>query len=119
MARVSPIPYRIKVLDQNGLIDRNWQQFFQAMLDRLGGVGNVPSNDELATDGTRLFDDGLAQLTGLRQDLGAMAALNAFEASAIVAKEELVELFATPTQAEIEHALRVVRDAEALNLFGW
>ena len=47
MADVSPIPYRIPMTDPSGLVSRNWQQFFQSLLDRTGGVGDVPSNREL------------------------------------------------------------------------
>lgn len=47
MSKLSPVPYRIPMLDQNGRITRSWQQWFQSLLGRVGGTGDIATNSEL------------------------------------------------------------------------
>ena len=49
MAQLPPIPYRMPLLDTGGFVNRNWAQFFEALLQRVGGTGDVMSNADLET----------------------------------------------------------------------
>lgn len=47
MPMLPPIPYKAPLLDRAGLVTRPWQQWFERLLQRVGGTGDVPANDEL------------------------------------------------------------------------
>lgn len=38
------------MLDRNGFVDRNWAQFFEALLARIGGAGDVTALEEVAVE---------------------------------------------------------------------
>lgn len=71
MAKMPPIPLRVPVVDRRTLLlDRNWQQFFQALLVRTGGVGEAPTNLELQADDTQeVGAQTVAALAALEQEL--------------------------------------------------
>lgn len=122
MADLSPIPYRVKIADPNGLITRNWQQFFEALLRRVGGAGTTPSLDEINATATTEsdFSSGVARAEALR---GALADLEALvvmsDAVSTIAPPDSIDLFEVPTPAEVEKLRQALRDLEAITLFSW
>ena len=118
LAELSPIPYRVPIADANGLIDRNWQQWFEALLARVGGVGDVGSVDELeaASEGNE-FNEEHATLAHLERALDNLNALQIFgNAIPQVRVRDDVD-FDTPTPAEL-HVLRErVQNLETLSVF--
>ena len=118
MAELSPIPYRVPIADANGLIDRNWQQWFEALLMRVGGVGDVPTVAEVASasEGNE-FNEDHASLMRLERTVQDLAVLHVFsETVTQVVQDDTVD-FDTPTLADL-HVLRErIQNLETLSVF--
>ena len=73
MALLPPIPYRSPMLDPAGLVTRNWQQFLEALLVRVGGIGDITPNDELEIGLiSDTANENMALLTRLEREINAV-----------------------------------------------
>ena len=121
MATLPAVPDRIPIVDQNGLISRNWQQFFEALLRRVGGTGDVLSNSDvqirLETDGT---PEPLAKLEALRRQVQDLEALTVFLAGSPAPMTEASSFsFGGASVADVEAVRQRLADVEALTIFSW
>lgn len=118
MAKLPPVPFRIPIADRRTLlIDRNWQQFFQAFLDRAGGVGDVSSNAELemAVAGDTPFDS-LALWQALAQRVTDVEALSSF-VERLPSVQEAPLPFTDATVAALGTLAQQVQDLAVLEIF--
>ena len=118
MADLSPIPYRSPMLDARGLVTRNWQQWFEALLMRVGGANDTPGLDEVdaASEGNE-FNEDHAVLARLERALTNLDALQIFGNAIPQARVLEAVDFDTPTPADL-HVLRErVQNLETLSVF--
>ena len=118
MSELSPIPYRVPIATPNGLIDRNWQQWFEALLARVGGTGDVTPVDEVAasSEGNE-FNEDHAALTRLERMVQDLTSLQVFsDVMTQIVQEAPVE-FVAVSPAEL-HALREqIQNLETMSAF--
>ena len=121
MADVSPIPYRIPVTDHSGLVTRNWQQFFQSLLDRTGGVGAAPSNTDLDVTTTVTDFVDMARASRLQRQLDRHEQLLAVSNGVPSPKPQIPTLgiFEGATTASVDTLREELRRTEILNIFSW
>lgn len=81
MVMLPPIPYNVPLLDGRGLVSRNWQQFFEQLLRRVGGTGDLASLDNVVLDpiSSDMTLEPVAQLAAMRQRLDDLETFDAFE----------------------------------------
>jgi hypothetical protein len=127
MAKIPPIPYRVPLLDQrSGLLDRNWTEWFQALLDRIGGTGDIPGNDTLASllSGQSLaVQTAFAAVSQAIQDGDSLAI---FEPDGIrrqpadpFSLHDLLDSSQSYLHAVDARLTRRLHDLEALEVFDW
>ena len=124
MTELSPIPYRVRIIDQNGLITRNWQQFFESLLRRVGGVGAMPDLGEVGNGAVAgdEFDPGLARADAMQQALTDLEMLMVMEGLGSAMSPDLLgdgDVFGAPLVSAIEALRQKIEDIEALTLFSW
>ena len=120
MPKVSPVPFRIPIIDpRTQLIDRNWQQFFNALLERIGGVGDVPSNAELATavTGDTPFDT-MAIWHQVQQRIQDLEAQTLFTPAPRSTAIDTTDVLPERPVADMERLWTAVHDLEALIIWG-
>jgi hypothetical protein len=119
MSDLSPIPYRVPPIQGHpGRISRNWAQFLEALLARIGGAGDIITLADLATAiESGLGTEGLqALVAALTQRLAGAEVLGAFGPTPIPAPDVLPE-FADATVASQDALRSDLTDIEALTLF--
>ena len=121
MAEVSPIPYRIPVTDNNGLVSRNWQQFFQSLLDRTGGAGTAPTNIDLDATATVTDFVDMARASRLQRQVNMHDRMLAVSNGVPRAKPQIpsVSIFEDASPASVDSLREELRRTEILNIFSW
>ena len=120
MSMLSPVPYRTPMIDRNGLIDRNWQQFFQALLERVGGVGDVSPNNELEQSVTTdVGNESLALIVQTQRMLSDLEALQAFDGlvAQTTQETESLDIFQGLSQADLQNLREHITNIEAVQAF--
>ena len=117
MAQLSPIPYRTPLLDERGLVTRNWQQWFEGLLARVGGANDTPALDVVdASNIANEFVDGVGIAAQFQTDLEALALLQAFEDVPSLPLGDDLD-FETPSPAQLEAVARRLNDLEIMSAF--
>ena len=121
MAEVSPIPYRIPVTDHNGLVSRNWQQFFQSLLDRTGGVGTAPTNVDLDAAATVTDFVDMARASRIQRQVDRHEQLLAVSNGVPRPRPpmSMLGIFEDATTASVDSLREELRRTEILNIFSW
>jgi hypothetical protein len=119
MPTLSPIPYRVPIVDKRtGTIDRNWQQWLEALLTRIGGTGDLDRIGDLEALLTADAAAVRAQLHGMAADIADLTAFAVF-GSVPGREEESTDIFAGLSVAEGQRLSEAIQDAETLNIFSW
>lgn len=117
---LSPIPYRIPVVNrQTGLLDRNWAQWFEALLLRVGGVGTVDSAADIEALFTPEAAQVQAQLPGIQSLIEDIQTESIFGDPVVVVEQLDESPFEDATVASVDRLEAAIKDLEALTLWSW
>lgn len=119
MAELGPILYRTPIADQTGLVSRPWQQWFESLLARVGGVGQVPALDETAaaSEGNE-FNEEHALLVTLARQVADLEHLTFFATPPGPSpRDEALSLFEGVSHAEMAQVKEQIHNLETLSIF--